>query len=50
VKVYDMVGNLVMEQDMVHQLDIADLATGSYSLVATDSKGGHEAHARFMKQ
>ncbi len=50
VKVYDMVGTVVMEKDMVHQLDITKLATGSYTLVATDAKGGNEQHARFMKQ
>jgi hypothetical protein len=50
VKVYDMVGTLVMDKDMVHQLDITKLATGSYTLVATDAKGGNGRHARFMKQ
>jgi len=50
VKVYDMVGTLVLEKDMVQQLDITKLATGSYTLVATDAKGGNEQHARFMKQ
>gem|GEM_PF-1965320 len=50
VKVYDMVGTLVMEKDMVHQLDITKFATGSYTLVATDTNGGNERHARFMKQ
>jgi hypothetical protein len=50
VKVYDMVGTLVMDKDMVHQLDITQLATGSYTLVATDAKDGNEWHARFMKQ
>jgi len=50
VKVYDMVGTLVIDKDMVQQLDITKLATGSYTLVATDAKGGNEQHARFMKQ
>jgi hypothetical protein len=50
VKVYDVVGHLVMEKAMVRQLNISGLATGSYTLMATDGNGGHLARARFMKQ
>lgn len=49
-QVYDMVGHLVMEQDMVKSLDIAGLATGSYTLLTTDENGGHRAHSHFVKQ
>ncbi len=50
VKVYDMVGHLVMEHNMVTRLDIANLAPGSYSLLIMDGKGNTQAHARFVKQ
>ena len=50
VKVYDMVGHLVMERNMATRLDISALAPGSYSLVILDSKGNNQAHARFVKQ
>lgn len=50
VKVYDMVGHLVMEHNMVTRLDIANLAPGSYSLVIMDGNGNTQAHARFVKQ
>lgn len=50
VKVYDMVGHLVMEQNMATRLDISDLAPGSYSLVIVDENKAAQAHARFVKQ
>ncbi|MGB3526884.1 MAG: GEVED domain-containing protein [Flavobacteriales bacterium] len=49
VKVYDMVGHLVMEHNMTTRLDIAELAQGSYSLLIVDGKGNTQAHARFVK-
>lgn len=50
VKVYDMVGQLAMDQDMTTRLDISTLAPGSYSLVIIDKKGMKGSHATFMKQ
>lgn len=50
VKVYDMVGHLVLEQDQTTRLHVADLAPGSYSLLITDVKGHVQGHARFVKQ
>ncbi len=50
VMVYDMVGHLVMDQDVVVKLNVTDLAPGSYSLVILDEKGTTRSHARFMKQ
>jgi hypothetical protein len=49
VKVYDMVGNMVMEQDVSDRLDISGLAPGSYILFAVDGKGEDPMHVRFMK-
>ncbi|MEO5585960.1 MAG: T9SS type A sorting domain-containing protein, partial [Flavobacteriales bacterium] len=50
VMVYDMVGHLVMDQDVVVKLNVTDLAPGSYSLVILDEKGTTRSHARFIKQ
>lgn len=49
VKVYNMVGHLVMEMDVTDHLNVADLAAGSYSLLITDAKGTIQARSRFMK-
>ncbi|MEO7081117.1 MAG: T9SS type A sorting domain-containing protein [Flavobacteriales bacterium] len=49
VKVYNMVGHLVMETDVTTQLNVADLAAGSYSLIISDAKGNIQARTRFMK-
>ena len=50
VKVYDMVGHLAMERNLVTRLDITDLAPGSYNLVIVDGNNKTQAHARFVKQ
>jgi hypothetical protein len=50
VQVFDMVGALVLEADKVNELNIGDLAPGSYSLVATDEHGADPRHARFVKR
>lgn len=49
VKVFDMPGQLALEQDMVNRLNVADLAPGSYNLLITDGKGNVLGHARFVK-
>lgn len=49
IVVYDLLGHEVMSSGSVTELQITDLATGSYLLVATDVKG-QQARARFMKQ
>jgi len=50
VKVFDMIGHLVLERSATQQLNISGLAPGSYTLVATERDGSKPAHARFMKQ
>ncbi len=49
VKVYNMVGNLVMEMDMTTHLNVAALAPGYYSLFVSDAKGAVQTRTRFMK-
>lgn len=50
VQVYDLLGNLVLEQASTSQLHVANLAPGSYILRATDNKGNTISHVRFVKQ
>ena len=49
-KVYDMVGHLVMNTGNVDAINIANLAPGSYILIAQDAAGTDLAHLRFVKQ
>ena len=50
VKVYDMLGQLVVEKDRTVQLDIRHLAPGAYNLQLLDNNGTVKASARFLKQ
>lgn len=49
-KVYDMLGQLVVEKDRTVQLDIRHLAPGAYNLQLLDNNGTVKASARFLKQ
>lgn len=50
VKVYDMVGHLALERQVVERMDISQLAPGSYSLLITDGSGQLVARTLFVKQ
>lgn len=50
VRVFDMLGQLVLEKDQATRLNVAHLAPGTYSLMIMDGKGNPQARARFVKQ
>ncbi len=50
VQVFDMVGQLAMEQTSTGKLDVATLTPGSYTLRITKLNGTGVVHARFVKQ
>ncbi len=50
VKVYDVVGHLVLEQSATNRLDIGHLVPGSYSALIFDQQANTPSRIRFMKQ
>src|SRR5690606_18107853 len=50
VKVFDMVGHLALERQVVDHMNISQLAPGSYNLLITDGSGQLVARSRFVKQ
>ncbi|MBS1582310.1 MAG: T9SS type A sorting domain-containing protein, partial [Bacteroidetes bacterium] len=50
VKIYDLLGHLVMEEAMTKHISIAHLAPGTYTLIALNSKAEQVGHARFVKR
>lgn len=50
VRVYGMLGQLVMESGPTQRLDVANLAPGTYNLVLLDGQGNIQGRTRFVKQ
>lgn len=50
VRVFDMLGQLVLEKDQATRLNVAQLAPGTYSLMIMDGNGNPQARTRFVKQ
>jgi hypothetical protein len=50
VRIYDLVGNLVLQAAQVDAINISGLALGTYVLQAQDAQGNNLAHLRFVKQ
>lgn len=50
VRVFGMLGQLVMESGPTHRLDVANLAPGTYNLLLLDEQGQVQGRTRFVKQ
>ena len=49
-RLYDMLGQLVLKQQVTGLLPVAGLAPGSYHLLITDGKGHIQGRTHFVKQ
>lgn len=50
IRVYDMVGHVVLEENMTNRVDVSSLKLGAYVLTTLDAQGTVLARARFSKQ